>query len=99
MTTGYLIFADVASAQARSRTEAAARGCAANAGTQFWWQSIPHPVLAGQALLLVDDTRAAFAKATLQTAEKPLVLADPVVLAAVQATLLAPVDAGAAIVG
>lgn len=80
MMTGYLVFADQASAVARSQSEATARGCKAGDVTKYWWPVVPHPTVAGQFLMLLDDSRPPFAKAMLQTAEKASVQTSAAVL-------------------
>jgi hypothetical protein len=87
MTTGYLVFIDRASALARSRSEALSRGCRASDVTQLWYDCQPNPLLPAQWLLLLDDTRPPYAKATLPLAEQLQVLADPLVLSALNATV------------
>lgn len=82
MATGYLIFVDQPTALARSRTEVLARGCKPGDATQFWWEVEQHPTIPGSYLMLLDDSRPAFAKATLSAAEQLQVQADPLVLSA-----------------
>jgi hypothetical protein len=47
----YLVFSDIASAQARSQQQAAADGCAPNGETKYWWPVVTGP--AGQAALVI----------------------------------------------
>lgn len=82
MTTGYLAFPDLKSAQDRSHAEALARGCKAGDVTQWWWAAVVNPLVPGQGLILLDDGRAAYAKTPLSTGEKAAVLTDPATLAA-----------------
>lgn len=86
MTTGYLVFAELASAQARSHSAATSGGCKASDVTQFWYECTLNPLLPSQGLLLLDDTRPAYAKASLPPAERLQVQADPLVLQALSAT-------------
>lgn len=81
MTTGYIIFPDLKSAQDRSHAEALARGCKENDVTQFWWSVVPHPKVDGQALLLLDDNRTDFDKSKLTVSEKASVVTDLTILA------------------
>jgi len=82
MTTGYLVFATKQLAQDRSHAEAVARGCAIDGTTQWWWDIVENPLVPGQFLLLLDDTRPGFEASGLSADEQALVQADPAVLAA-----------------
>lgn len=50
--TSYLIFPDLASAEARSQQQAQAKGCAGT--TDYWWAQIVNPVT-NQAALVIED--------------------------------------------
>lgn len=50
--TSYLIFPDLASAQARSQQQAIAKGCTGT--TEYWWGQITNPST-GQAALVIED--------------------------------------------
>jgi hypothetical protein len=87
MTTGYLVFPTLRAAQDRSHAEALARGCKPGDVTQWWWEVTPHPLVPGSFLMLLDDTRPAFAKATLPPVERLQVQADQAVLTALTAAV------------
>jgi hypothetical protein len=50
--TSYLIFSDLASAQARSHQQAVAKGCTGD--TDYWWAQIVNQST-GQAALIIED--------------------------------------------
>lgn len=54
--TSYLIFPDLASAQARSQQQAQAKGCAGT--TDYWWAQIVNPSTNQAALVIEDAPRA-----------------------------------------
>jgi hypothetical protein len=51
----YLVFPDRAAAEARTHTEALARGCNPSGVTQYWWAQITHPTSGQWAIVIPDE--------------------------------------------